>query len=160
MSAGLKEKELLFCRLYSETLNPREAAARAGYLIRPEYNAFKLLNDPKITEKLEELSNSGREAAGDAAAGLRRIAFGSVSDAVTLLYAENADKEQIEQLDLFNVAEIKRPKGGGMEIKFFDRIKALEKLMAVSDGGGKGAGTFIEALERSAKALQGLGARD
>ena len=31
-------------------------------------------------------------------------------------------------MDLFLVSEIKRPKDGSMEIKFFDRLKALEKL--------------------------------
>ena len=34
----------------------------------------------------------------------------------------------LAESDLFNVSEIKRVKGGGVEIKFFDRQKALEKL--------------------------------
>ena len=33
------------------------------------------------------------------------------------------------KLDLFNVSELKRVKGGGVEVKFFDRQKALEKMM-------------------------------
>ena len=31
-------------------------------------------------------------------------------------------------MDLYSVSEIKRPKDGSMEIKFFDPLKALEKL--------------------------------
>ena len=41
---------------------------------------------------------------------------------------ENPSREQLEHMDLFLVSEIKRPKDGSMEIKFFDRLKALEKL--------------------------------
>ena len=34
----------------------------------------------------------------------------------------------ISRLDLFNVSEVKRVKGGGVEVKLFDRQKALEKM--------------------------------
>jgi hypothetical protein len=40
----------------------------------------------------------------------------------------------MESLELFNVSEIKKPKGGGIEIKFFDRLKALEHLEALANG--------------------------
>jgi hypothetical protein len=63
----------------------------------------------------------------------------------------------MEGLELFNVSEIKRPKGGGIEIKFFDRMKALERLGEMCDG-GKGddsALPFYLALEKSASALRG-----
>lgn len=63
-----------------------------------------------------------------ALSGYRRLAFGKVSDAVKLLFAENVTDEELCRGDLFNVAEIKKPKDGAMEIKFFDRLKALEKL--------------------------------
>ena len=39
----------------------------------------------------------------------------------------------ISKLDLFNVSEIKRVKGGGVEVKLFDRLKALEKLFELSN---------------------------
>ncbi|MBR6531233.1 MAG: terminase small subunit, partial [Clostridia bacterium] len=56
----------------------------------------------------------------------------------------------------FNVSEIKRPKGGGIEIKFFDRIKALEHLEAMCDGGkdDDSALPFYMALEKSASVLR------
>lgn len=69
--------------------------------------------------------------------GLRHLAFGEIQDAVRLLYApEEQILPALGEMDLFNISEIKRPKGGGMEIKFFDRLKALEKLP--SPGGGRG----------------------
>ena len=51
-------------------------------------------------------------------------------------------------MDLFLVSEIKRPKDGSMEIKFFDRLKALEKLGA----GGEhetGAKQLFDAISNS-----------
>ena len=62
-------------------------------------------------------------------AGLRRLAFGSCNDAVKLAFADELPpQEELDRLDLYNVAEIKRVRGGGVEVKVFDRIKALEKL--------------------------------
>lgn len=37
---------------------------------------------------------------------------------------------ELDDLDLFNVAEIRRPKDGMIEIKFYDRLRALEKWPA------------------------------
>ena len=66
---------------------------------------------------------------GSITAGLKRLAFGSCTDAVYLVFADELPPPAvIEGLDLFNVSEIKRVKGGGVEIKLFDRLKALEKL--------------------------------
>ena len=82
--------------------------------------------------------------------GLLKLAFGDVSDAVLLLYMTDEEAvEKIPELNLFNISEIKRPKGGGMEIKFFDRIKACEKLReCYSQKTETGLG-FYQALEKS-----------
>ena len=83
--------------------------------------------------------------------GLRYLAFGDIQDAITLLFESDENILNIlPKLDLFNVSEIKRPKGGGMEIKFFDRLKALEKLSCAVDSSEKNkAVSFYEALEKS-----------
>ena len=82
--------------------------------------------------------------------GLMQLAFGDISDAVTLLYLSDEEAlERIPELNLFNVSEIKRPKGGGMEIKFFDRIKACEKLREQLPKNEKSDISFFEALEKS-----------
>lgn len=88
------------------------------------------------------------------------LAFGKITDAVSLLFlSEEEILEKIPKMKLINISEIKRPKGGGMEIKFFDRIKAFERLCAISDDtGGEGLG-FYDALEKSAKSIS-LGGRD
>ena len=38
-----------------------------------------------------------------------------------------------------------------MEIKFFDRIKAFERLMDAGNNGADGSLSFYEALEKSAR---------
>lgn len=89
----------------------------------------------------------------DVIEGFRHLALGEIHDAVTLLLETDEEiLKTLPELDLFNVSEIKKAKGGGMEIKFFDRLKALEKLSeAVSDDGKHTAVSFYEALEKSAK---------
>ena len=125
--SNLTEKEMLFCRFYSTTRNAREAATKAGYKIFPEKVGLRLLARQDIKDALCELNRQVQK--GDAVAGLRRLAFSSISDALRLLFAEEPlSPADLDNLDLFMISEIKRPKGGGMEIKFFDRIKALEKL--------------------------------
>lgn len=83
--------------------------------------------------------------------GLLDIALGSVSDAISLLFmTEEEIIERLPKLKLINVSEIKRPKGGGMEIKFFDRIKALERLGTDKNSDSDSSLSFYEALEKSA----------
>lgn len=84
--------------------------------------------------------------------GLCSIAFGSVTDAVSLLFLSDDEIIQtLPKLNLFNVSEIKRPRGGGMEIKFFDRIKACEKLREINSAQGDEGLSFYQALEKSAE---------
>lgn len=84
--------------------------------------------------------------------GLSRIAFGEVADPIRLLFCDEITPMALKKLDLFSVSEIKRPKGGGMEIRFYDRIKALQCLAELEGGGEDGAG-LAQALEEGARAL-------
>ena len=88
--------------------------------------------------------------------GLRRLAFGEITDAVSLLFEpEEKILQKLNTLDLFNVSEIKRPKGGGMEIKFFDRLKAIDKIREmVNEQTDKSPTSFYEALEKSTQATK------
>lgn len=149
----LSEKEKLFCFYYLRSRNGREAAAKSGYRFA-EKAAAKLLGKKEIRHYLEQSDKNQKAADADITAGLYRLAFGCVSDAVRLLFEEELSRQEIEQLDLFNVSEIKRQKGGALEIKFFDRLKALEKLSAVSCADASdAAGNLYQAIEKSAKAL-------
>ncbi len=80
--------------------------------------------------------------------GYKKIAFGDISDAVLLAFSDGESKEDFSRLDLFTVSELKRPKGGGLEIKFFDRIKALQCLGDLAQG-ETGDNSLFEALKKS-----------
>ena len=72
-----------------------------------------------------------------------------------LLFLDEITEEYIEKLDLFNVSEIKRKKGGDVEIKFFDRLKALERLEEMCEPSDSGETSLYAAIEKGAAALKG-----
>lgn len=149
----LTAKEKLFCLLFASSRDARGSAARAGYL-SPAKAAVKLLNRAEIKQTIEAEEASRGFNLGEIRDGLRHLAFGSAADAVMLMIkGDELSSQEIEELDLFNVAEIKRPKGGGLEIKFFDRIKALEKLASSGEGAGASANDLIRALDEGAAGL-------
>ena len=86
--------------------------------------------------------------------GYRQLAFGSIADAIKLLFMDEPAPRALGKMNFINVAEIRRMKEGAMEIKFFDRLKALEKLEEMTDQGQTDAPPFYEALENSARLLQ------
>lgn len=150
-SSELKQKRKSFCCNYVLLGNVAEAAVRAGF---DRENA--LLDGVACLESAEckRLISRLRDVlsdSGNVAAGLKRLAFGSCNDAVYLVFADELPpSDVISRLDLFNVSEIKRVKGGGVEVKLFDRQKALEKLFefenTCSDRGN--AASLIEALTK------------
>lgn len=85
--------------------------------------------------------------------GFRRLAFGGIHDAVRLLFCEDVNPRTLKNMDLFAVSEIRRPKNGGMEIRFFDRIEAL-RLLSELETSGTGAQALLSAIESGAAALK------
>ena len=80
--------------------------------------------------------------------GFRMLAFGDVSDALRLLNDDNITESELKKLDLMNVESIKRSDKGGVEIKFFDRNKALQMLagMSTSDDEKNGIEKLYQAI--------------
>ncbi|MBE6766582.1 MAG: terminase small subunit [Ruminococcaceae bacterium] len=147
MAREIGAKEALFCEYLKILHSPREAAARAGYPF-PERSAVRLLKKAAVKKRLSGYTDKREEALD----GLRRIAFGGIADAVWLCErGEIPPREELEKLDLYMVSEIKFTKGGGMEIKFYDRLKALDLLSANSLPAGSRAEPFFRALGDAAK---------
>lgn len=143
---GLSSREKQFCCLYANSGNFKEAALRAGFG-NPDKTGASLLLREDINDEIERIYKSRtKNYRQRARAGYERLAFGNVSDAVRLMFDDNPSEKALESYDLFNVAEIKRPKDGAMEIKFFDRIKALEKLEFAEESQQKGVSDFYNAL--------------
>lgn len=134
MKRDQKNKLNTFCCNYVILGNAEEAAVRAGF---PRETALSESIELMKTEECRQLISQLRQLlsdSGSVAAGLKRLAFGSCSDAVYLVFADELPPpDVIGRLDLFNVSEIKRVKGGGVEVKLFDRLKALEKLFELEN---------------------------
>ena len=121
----------------------------------PEKSALRLLRRKEIAEEIDRLDKQRQTTQNDIAIGYQRLAFGCISDAVCLLFSDEVSPEEIEKMDLFNIAEIKRKKGGDIEIKFFDRLKALEKLTDIGNMHTDGEKSpLFSAIEKGAKALR------
>ena len=122
------EKEL-FCCWYAVLGNAQEAALKAGFSAdNALQEGIECLSSNACKKRIEKIRNILSDS-GSIISGLKRLAFGNCSDAVYLAFSEELPPpDVISKLDLFNVSELKRQRSGVVEIKFFDRLKALEKL--------------------------------
>lgn len=124
----LSSKEKTFCYYLVETGNPIEAFSIADMKLGKE-NIQELMTDKNIREEIKKIYEIKKQnLAIKAEIGYERLAFGEISDPVKLMFIKDYDENQIKNMNLFNISEIKRLKDGTIEIKFFDRMKALEKL--------------------------------
>ncbi len=161
----LTDRQDLFCRCYLQIQNPREAALRAGFSPEEaEAEGLRLLGTPRVRRHLAKLRRLGGHPEERAAlAGLRRLAFSPVGDCLRLLlFYPDLEEAQVQALDLFMLSEVKKTKDGGMEMKFFDRMKALEKLLELEDGaqGNDGLAALYKALENAGPSARGEDAHD
>lgn len=139
-----------FCLELFSCGSPREAARRTGI---EESTGIKLSLTRRVKKRLAKYYSSRSDVLQRAREGLERLAFGRINDAVEL--ALSGDEENFscfDGADLFSVSEIKRVKGGGVEIKFFDRLKAIEQLTVLDErirGISEGE-DFVRAFEQAA----------
>lgn len=140
----------LFCCYYAKLGNILEAALKAGFSQQTALaEGIRILSQSKYKKLVSKLSGEKMQSKELISTGLERLAFGSSNDAAFLVFSEeNITPERIASLDLFNVSEIKKVKGGGVEVKFFDRQKAMEKIYdyASGDNAENAASNLIEAL--------------
>lgn len=151
----LTPREKAFCSSFLNSGCAEHAAKRAGYSGNCRKTGERLLCRTEIAEEIELLAKQREKSlANMASVGYQRLAFGNICDAVSLLYMENPAKKDLDDMDLFLVSEIRRPKDGSMEIKFFDRLKALEKLENKGDNSG-GITDLFNAINKGAEAVKG-----
>lgn len=147
----MKKRERTFCLLVSQGKPIDKAAHLAGY--KDSLAGASLIARDEITKEIIRiLGNRKRLMKSLAYLGYEHLAFGNIDDCISLLSSEDISADRLKNMDLFMISEIKKPKDGAMEIKFFDRLKAMEKLYS-SDEGQKECVPFYEALEKSAMAL-------
>lgn len=96
---------------------------------------------------LAENARKRKKGAPSVKGGYEKLAFGSVNDAVRLLFGEEPGPEELGRMDFGNIAEIRRLKDGGLEIKFYDRLKALECLRGLAERGAGDSPLYRALLE-------------
>ena len=79
---------------------------------------------------------------------VRRLAKGRVNDAVRLAFLSELDLDESGKLELSGVKEFKRSSNGTVELKFVDRLEALQWLLAQTED-PKGERLY-EAIENGA----------
>ena len=77
---------------------------------------------------------------------LEKLVKSPGNDAVKLAWLENGESVRIGRLNLRCVTELKRSEKGCFEVKFIDRLKALELLERLNGGDGDELGAFLTEL--------------
>ncbi|MEG2038597.1 MAG: terminase small subunit [Oscillospiraceae bacterium] len=152
----ITKKEKIFCFLAANGLSLTAAAKGAELDFSPD-GIVRLIENEQVLLKLTEYQKAlqQRSAAAMARLGLEKLAFGSVKDAVALVGAEELPSaKMLGEMDLGCISEIKRPKGGGCEIKLVDRLKALELLAELPEQEQGEVANFVAALERTAGSIK------
>jgi hypothetical protein len=142
-----------FCRVYLQTMDPDRAAAAAGYR-----DGYARLGTEEIQSRLETMRTAvgGQLRREDAVRRLAQLAFGQANDAVGLALGRGGGDPA--ELDLTAVSEIKVT-DKGVEIKFLDRVRALETLCQLLESGTEAGGELYRVLLEAAGdgALPGSG---
>lgn len=146
----LSKRERLFCSSFINNGNIAQAERAAGM----KRGGDELITRDYIQEELARLSSVQEKSLKLLArSGLKRLAMGSIADAISLINMEKPPtKAKLRNMDLFMVSEIKRTDKGGIEIKFFDRFKALDKLSESVDS-VETVSPFYDALIQGAQSL-------
>lgn len=121
-----------FCCWFARLGNVGEAAVQAGF--PPETaleEGLRILRRKKYQKLVGQLRSLFSAHVRDLVMnGLERLAFGEAGDGVRLALCEECPtEEELRRMNLFNVSEIRKVKGGGVEVRFFDRQKAMERMM-------------------------------
>jgi len=94
------------------------------------------MNREEILKKIEDLAGS------------------KVNDAVRLAFLSEEDLGIMDGLDLSPITELKRNSSGTVELKFIDRLAALQWLLEQAGAEDPRALKLYEALERGAALLE------
>ena len=77
---------------------------------------------------------------------LYELALGRANDAIELVYRQDLNEEDVRELNLVTVAEFRRSNLGSVEIKFIDRVKALEALIDLLDSDNDGTEELLRQM--------------
>ncbi|KKN10218.1 hypothetical protein LCGC14_1038740 [marine sediment metagenome] len=127
----INEKRKRFCEEYIKDLNGKEAAIRAGYSERTaKQEAYKLLNDPGVSEHLAKLqkktSKRNEITIDELIQDLLEMNNVNIAD----LYDKKGKMKNISDLprNLTKCIQEIQITRAGTKYKFYSRLEVLEKL--------------------------------
>ena len=147
MSATLACKQRLFVQEYLRDFSATAAARRAGYSKRTaRVIGLENLTKPAIIAEISRVVDEKKRFADISVERIleeyRRIAFAQTTDMVELkggwVTIKDTDSLTTEQKSA--ISQIRQKKDGELEVKFYDKQKALDSL-------GKHLGLFVDRLQ-------------
>ena len=132
-----------FAAAWLRGMDPQYAARSAGV---PD--GLQALADEAVRREIRR----GRELLAreftpeDTVRRMTELAFGRANDCVRLALDPAAD---VDSLDLSLLQEIRRNDKGTVEIRLIDRLRVLERLLALDRGGEDEAAAFFRAMRES-----------
>jgi hypothetical protein len=150
ISRKISEKEDIFCKVFAAAGQASRAAALAG--LSREEECYSLLARKDIAAKIKAYASNIIGGASNAAlAGLMCVASGSIADALELIRGDSIPSAaRLRELDLSCVSEVKKTKDGGIELKFYDRLKAVQILFEKDEEKSGAAQAFYSAIREGA----------
>ena len=87
---------------------------------------------------------------------MKQMAKSRPNDVVKLAFLDEEQLGEIDKRDLMMLSELKRTGNGGVEVKLNDRLKTLERILELLDGGPEEkARALYQALENGAEQKDG-----
>ena len=132
-----------FACAYLQSMDPRYAARAAGVS-----DPLQALEDKAARREIRRSREllAGEFTPEDTVRRMAELAFGRANDCVRLALDPAAD---LDSLDLSLLQEIKRNDKGTVEIRLIDRLRVLERLLALDRGGEDEATAFFRAMRES-----------
>ena len=125
----------LFAQEYVKDLNATRAAIRAGYAKRgAAVTGSRLIRKPNVEywiAEAQELKARSRDITIERVLEeMRRLAFAQTTDIVTLKggWVQIADTDSLTTEQKSAISQIRQKKDGELEVKFYDKLKALDSL--------------------------------
>ena len=138
-----KSQMRTFASAYLRTMDPERAAQCIGVS-----DFMRILEQEDVGRQIRKARKllSEQFTPEDTIRRMVELAFGRANDCVRLALEEDVD---IDTLDLSLLSEIRRNDKGTVEIKLIDRMRVLERLLALDRGGETEATAFFRAMREA-----------
>ncbi len=138
-----KAQQRSFAAAYLRSMDPAQAARAIGAA-----DPIRVLEQEEVLRQIQKSRKLLAEqfTPEDTIRRMVELAFGRANDCVKLALQADVD---IDSLDLSLLSEIRRNEKGTVELKLMDRMRVLERLLALDRGGESEAAAFFRAMQEA-----------